>query len=283
MRDSPRGEARRAPRRDLLRRAQPAPLQPRSPDGAAAPARRRARGADGGGGGRADDDHPAGGAGDPGGQRPARLQRRAQPRWGRAGGSLSQHLHQHVVPRWSGDANFITVLGGTKTLPQLLADTRALLAEALVAHHLITSRQTLVPAARREEIGRTGGAAGAPPRRKRCAVMYARSTSIQGDPATHRPGHQLCARGGHAGRDRHGRLHRSVDAGQPRDRPAASATTSWMSAGRDAGDRRTGLSAPQPRRRDHGRRRLEVHGVGDRGHAPRARGAGGIAGAVSPG
>jgi ATP adenylyltransferase len=49
---------------------------------------------------------------------------------GVAGGSLSQHLHQHVVPRWSGDANFITVVGGTKTLPQLLSDTRALLAEA---------------------------------------------------------------------------------------------------------------------------------------------------------
>ena len=49
---------------------------------------------------------------------------------GVAGGSLSEHLHQHVVPRWSGDANFITVLGGTKTLPQLLADTRTLLAEA---------------------------------------------------------------------------------------------------------------------------------------------------------
>lgn len=47
-----------------------------------------------------------------------------------AGGSLSQHLHQHVVPRWSGDANFITVIGGTKTLPQLLGDTRDLLAEA---------------------------------------------------------------------------------------------------------------------------------------------------------
>jgi ATP adenylyltransferase len=47
-----------------------------------------------------------------------------------AGGSLADHLHQHVVPRWSGDANFITVVGATKTLPQLLADTRALLAEA---------------------------------------------------------------------------------------------------------------------------------------------------------
>jgi ATP adenylyltransferase len=49
---------------------------------------------------------------------------------GVAGGSLADHLHQHVVPRWSGDANFITVIGATKTLPQLLADTRELLAEA---------------------------------------------------------------------------------------------------------------------------------------------------------
>lgn len=45
-----------------------------------------------------------------------------------AGGSLSGHLHQHVVPRWSGDANFMTVVGGTKTLPQLLEQTRDLLA-----------------------------------------------------------------------------------------------------------------------------------------------------------
>lgn len=49
---------------------------------------------------------------------------------GVAGGSLSGHLHQHVVPRWSGDANFMTVVGGTKTLPQLLGDTRDLLAAA---------------------------------------------------------------------------------------------------------------------------------------------------------
>jgi len=47
---------------------------------------------------------------------------------GVAGGSLTDHLHQHVVPRWSGDANFITVVGETKLLPQLLADTRELLA-----------------------------------------------------------------------------------------------------------------------------------------------------------
>jgi ATP adenylyltransferase len=49
---------------------------------------------------------------------------------GPAGGSLADHLHQHVVPRWSGDANFITVIGATKTLPQLLEETRDLLARA---------------------------------------------------------------------------------------------------------------------------------------------------------
>ena len=47
-----------------------------------------------------------------------------------SGGSLAAHFHQHVVPRWSGDANFMTVLGGTKTLPELLSDTRELLGEA---------------------------------------------------------------------------------------------------------------------------------------------------------
>jgi len=47
-----------------------------------------------------------------------------------AGGSLADHLHQHIVPRWTGDANYITVIGGTKVVPQLLRDTRRLLAEA---------------------------------------------------------------------------------------------------------------------------------------------------------
>ncbi|MEZ0366193.1 HIT domain-containing protein [Mycobacterium sp. pUA109] len=45
-----------------------------------------------------------------------------------AGGSLAEHLHVHVVPRWSGDANFITIIGDSKVIPQLLRDTRALLA-----------------------------------------------------------------------------------------------------------------------------------------------------------
>ena len=46
-----------------------------------------------------------------------------------SGGSVGDHLHLHVVPRWAGDANFMTVIGGTKVLPQLLRETRALLAE----------------------------------------------------------------------------------------------------------------------------------------------------------
>lgn len=47
-----------------------------------------------------------------------------------AGAGIAGHLHQHIVPRWGGDSNFMPVIGHTKVLPQLLADTRALLAQA---------------------------------------------------------------------------------------------------------------------------------------------------------
>ena len=49
---------------------------------------------------------------------------------GVAGAGIAAHLHQHVVPRWGGDVNFMPVIGRTKVLPQLLGDTRDLLAKA---------------------------------------------------------------------------------------------------------------------------------------------------------
>lgn len=47
-----------------------------------------------------------------------------------AGAGIAAHLHQHVVPRWGGDANFLPIVGQTRALPELLADTRDRLAAA---------------------------------------------------------------------------------------------------------------------------------------------------------
>jgi ATP adenylyltransferase len=47
-----------------------------------------------------------------------------------AGAGIVGHLHQHVVPRWGGDTNFLPVVGGAKSLPELLPRTRELLAAA---------------------------------------------------------------------------------------------------------------------------------------------------------
>jgi len=50
-----------------------------------------------------------------------------------AGGSIAGHLHQHVVPRWSGDTNFMPVLADVKVLPEHLHETRERLRAAFAA------------------------------------------------------------------------------------------------------------------------------------------------------
>ncbi|WP_062202188.1 HIT family protein [Demequina salsinemoris] len=49
------------------------------------------------------------------------------------GAGISEHLHQHVVPRWTGDANFLPIIGRTKAVPELLDDTWQRVSEAWAA------------------------------------------------------------------------------------------------------------------------------------------------------
>jgi len=52
---------------------------------------------------------------------------------GVAGAGVPGHVHVHVVPRWGGDTNFMPVVGETKVLPEMLADTAAKLRPGFAA------------------------------------------------------------------------------------------------------------------------------------------------------
>jgi len=59
-----------------------------------------------------------------------------------AGGSIGDHLHAHVVPRWEGDTNFMPVVGDTKVIVEAVAETYDRLHEAFATQEGVEDRGT---------------------------------------------------------------------------------------------------------------------------------------------
>jgi ATP adenylyltransferase len=55
-----------------------------------------------------------------------------------AGAGVADHLHEHVVPRWQGDANFMPILAATMVMPELIPVTYAKLRAELASGNRIT-------------------------------------------------------------------------------------------------------------------------------------------------